>query len=138
VIPTIITQALTRDEVKLGSLDPSRDFTFVADTVDGFMRVAAAENVLGQEINLGNDNTIRIGDLVDKIFAIIGKAPKVTIDSQRIRPDKSEVMKLWASNQKARELIGWEPHVSLDDGLRLTIEWISAHLDLYRPDQYTV
>ena len=138
VIPTIITQALTRDEVKLGSLDPSRDFTFVTDTADGFMRAAAAENVLGQEINLGNDNTIRIGDLVDKIFAIIGKTPKVVIDSQRVRPDKSEVMKLWASNQKARELIGWEPRVSLDEGLRVTIEWISAHIDLYRPDQYTV
>ena len=138
VIPTIITQALTRDEVKLGSLDPSRDFTFVTDTADGFMRVAAAENVLGQEINLGNDNTIRIGDLVDKIFAIIGKTPKVVIDPQRVRPGKSEVMKLWASNQKARELIGWEPRISLDEGLRATIEWISAHIDLYRPDQYTV
>jgi len=138
VIPTIITQALTHDEVKLGSLDPSRDFTFVTDTADGFMRAAATENLLGQEINLGNDNTIRIGDLVDKIFAMIGKTPRVVIDSQRVRPDKSEVMKLWASNKKARELIGWEPRVSLDEGLRATIEWISAHIDLYRPDQYTV
>ena len=138
VIPTIITQALTRDEVKLGSLDPSRDFTFVTDTVDGFIRVAAAENVLGHEINLGNDNTIRIGDLVNKIFAIIGRTPKVVIDSQRVRPEKSEVMKLWASNQKARELIGWEPRISLEEGLHATIEWISAHIDLYRPDQYTV
>lgn len=138
VIPTIITQALTRDEVKLGSLDPSRDFTFVKDTANGFMCVAEAENILGQEVNLGNDNTIRIGDLVDKIFGIIGKTPNVVVDAQRVRPGKSEVMKLWASNQKAKELIGWEPRVSLDEGLRLTIEWISAHLDLYRPDQYTV
>ncbi|MBI5839970.1 MAG: GDP-mannose 4,6-dehydratase [Chloroflexi bacterium] len=138
VIPTIITQVLTRDEVKLGSLDPSRDFTFVSDTADGFMRAAEADNVLGQEINLGNDNTIRIGDLVGKIFGIIGRSPKVITDEQRIRPGKSEVMKLWASNQKAKEMIGWEPRVSLDEGLRLTIEWISAHLDLYRPDQYTV
>jgi dTDP-glucose 4,6-dehydratase len=138
VIPTIITQALTRDEVKLGSLDPMRDFTFVADTANGFIRVAEADNVLGQEINLGNDNTIRIGDLVEKIFGIIGKPPKITTDEQRIRPGKSEVMKLWASNQKAKEMIGWEPRISLDEGLRLTIEWISAHLDLYRPDQYTV
>jgi dTDP-glucose 4,6-dehydratase len=138
VIPTIITQALTRDEVKLGSLDPSRDFTFVEDTVNGFICAAEAENVLGQEVNLGNDNTIRIGDLADKIFGIIGKTPKVTIDSQRIRPNKSEVMKLWASNQKAKEVIGWEPRISLDEGLGLTIEWVSAHLDLYRPDQYTV
>jgi dTDP-glucose 4,6-dehydratase len=138
VIPTIITQALTRDEVKLGSLDPCRDFTFVRDTAAGFLRVAEADNVLGEEINLGNDNTIRIGDLAEKIFNMMGKTPKVVSDSQRIRPDKSEVMRLWASNQKAKEMIGWEPHVSLEEGLRLTINWISAHLDLYQPDHYTV
>ncbi|MFN8384172.1 MAG: SDR family NAD(P)-dependent oxidoreductase [Anaerolineales bacterium] len=138
VIPTIITQALTSDEVKLGSLDPSRDFTFVVDTANGFLRVAEAENVLGEEINLGNDNTIRIGDLVEKIFFIIGKTPKVVLDAQRIRPGKSEVMKLWASNEKAKRMIGWEPRISLDEGLRATIEWISAHIDLYRPGQYTV
>lgn len=138
VIPTIITQALTRDEVKLGSLDPSRDFTFVHDTANGFLKVAEAENVLGEEVNLGNDNTIRIGDLANKIFEIIGKTPNVSLDPQRIRPNKSEVMKLWASNQKAKSLIGWEPRISLDEGLVLTIEWISKHLDLYRPDEYTV
>lgn len=138
IIPTIITQALTRNEVKLGSLDPSRDFTFVADTAAGFMRVAEVENILGQEINLGNDDTIRIGDLAEKIFSLIGKPSTILTDTNRIRPGKSEVMKLWASNKKAKELIGWEPHTSLDEGLRLTIEWISAHLDLYRPDQYTV
>lgn len=138
VIPTIIVQALTRDEVKLGSLEPSRDFTFVKDTADGFMKVAEAEGVLGEEINLGNDNTIRIGDLAEKIFKIIGKTPKIVADPQRVRPGKSEVMKLWASNEKARRMIGWEPRVSLDEGLKLTIEWISAHLDLYRPDQYAV
>ncbi len=138
VIPTIITQALTRDEVKLGSLEPSRDFTFVKDTASGFLKVAEAEGVLGEEVNLGNDNTIRIGDLANKIFEIIGRNPKVITDPQRIRPGKSEVMKLWASNEKARRMIGWEPRVSLDEGLRATIEWISAHLDHYRPDEYTV
>lgn len=138
VIPTIITQALTRNEVKLGSLEPSRDFTFVHDTADGFIKMAEAENVLGDEINLGNDNTIRIGDLAKKIFEIMGKTPNIVVDPQRIRPGKSEVMKLWASNEKAKRLIGWEPRVSLDQGLRATIEWISAHLDLYRPDHYTV
>ncbi len=138
VIPTIITQALTSDEVKLGSLDPSRDFTFVVDTANGFLRVAEAENVSGEEINLGNDNTIRIGDLVEKICGIIGKNPKIVLDAQRIRPGKSEVLKLWASNEKAKRMIGWEPRISLDEGLRTTIEWISAHIDLYRPGQYTV
>lgn len=138
VIPTIIVQALTRDEVKLGSLEPSRDFTFAKDTANGFVKVAEAEGVLGEEINLGNDNTIRIGDLAEKIFKLVGKTPKIVADPQRVRPDKSEVMKLWASNEKAKNLIGWEPRISLDDGLKLTIEWISAHIDLYRPDQYTV
>ncbi len=139
VIPTIITQALTSDEVKLGSLDPSRDFTFVVDTANGFVRVAEAENVSGEEINLGNDNTICIGDFVEKICGIIGKNPKIVLDAQRIRPSKSEVMKLWASNEKEKRMIGWgEPRISLDEGLRATIGWISAHIDLYRPGQYTV
>jgi dTDP-glucose 4,6-dehydratase len=138
VIPTIISQALTQDEVKLGSLDPSRDFTFVTDTVEGFWRAASVDEALGEEINLGNDNTIRIGDLVEKIFGMIGKWPKVLTDTQRIRPDKSEVLKLWASNHKAKELISWEPRIPLDEGLRRTIEWISAHLDLYQPNRYMV
>lgn len=138
VIPTIISQALLHEEVKLGGLDPSRDFTFVADTVDGFMRVASTEHVIGEEINLGNDNTIRIGDLAEKIFGLIGKTPRLVADSQRIRPGKSEVLKLWASNKKAKELLGWEPRISLNEGLRRTIEWIAAHLDLYQPDRYTV
>jgi len=138
VIPTIIVQALTRDEVKLGSLEPSRDFTFAKDTANGFVKVAEAEGVLGEEVNLGNDNTIRIGDLAEKIFKIIGKTPKIVADPQRVRPGKSEVMKLWASNEKAKRMIGWEPRISLDEGLKLTIEWISDHIDLYRPDQYTV
>jgi NAD dependent epimerase/dehydratase len=138
VIPTIIVQALTRDEVKLGSLEPSRDFTFAKDTANGFVKVAEAEGVLGEEINLGNDNTIRIGDLAEKIFKLIGKTPKIVADPQRVRPGKSEVMKLWASNEKAKRMIGWEPRISLDEGLRATIEWISAHIDLYRSDGYTV
>jgi dTDP-glucose 4,6-dehydratase len=138
VIPTIITQVLTRGEVHLGSLDPSRDFTFVLDTVDGFMRGAQAKDIIGEEINLGNDATITIGELCEKIFSILGKSPKIVAESQRVRPEKSEVLKLQASYKKAKNLIGWEPSVSLDEGLRKTAEWISAHLDLYEPDEYTV
>jgi NAD dependent epimerase/dehydratase len=138
VIPTIITQALTRDEVHLGSLEPERDFTYVADIVEGYLRVASAENVLGQEINLGNNDTIRIGDLVEKIFAMIGKKPRVIIDPERIRPGKSEVMKLWASNQKAHEAFGWQPRIPLEEGLRLTIDWIANHLETYKSDTYTI
>jgi dTDP-glucose 4,6-dehydratase len=139
VIPTIITQALTRDEVRLGSLDPIRDFTFVADTVEGFMKVATAgDNVLGEEINLGTGETIRVGDLVQIIFELLGKQPKIIIESQRLRPEKSEVLQLQSDNRKAYELIDWVPQVSLKDGLRQTIDWISTNISLYQPDQYTV
>jgi dTDP-glucose 4,6-dehydratase len=138
VIPTIISQALAREEVRLGSLDPSRDFTFVSDTVDGFMRGAQAEGVFGEEINLGNNATITIGELCEMIFSILGKSPKIVTDGQRIRPEKSEVLKLQAAYDKARELLGWQPHINLDAGLRKTIDWVSAHPALYRPNQYTV
>ncbi len=138
VIPTIVAQALTREEVQLGSLEPSRDFTFVSDTVDGFMKMAEAENVLGEEINLGNDNTVRIGDLAEMIFNLLGKRPKVTTDPRRIRPQKSEVMRLWASNAKAKSMLGWQPRVKLEDGLRAVVEWVAAHPELYQPDEYAV
>lgn len=138
VIPTIITQALLRDEIHLGSLEPSRDFTFVLDTVRGFILAAQAEGVLGEEMNLGNNATITVGDLCEKIFKILGKYPKIVTESRRVRPEKSEVLRLHASYEKAKKLIGWEPQVSLDDGLSHTIGWISNHLDLYEPDQYKV
>jgi len=138
VIPTIINQALSRDEIHLGSLDPSRDFTFVLDTVRGFMLAAQAEGVLGEEMNLGNNATITIGNLCERIFAVLGKSPKIVTENQRIRPEKSEVLRLQASYEKAKRLIGWEPQVSLDDGLQRTIKWISEHVDLYKLDQYVV
>jgi nucleoside-diphosphate-sugar epimerase len=138
VIPTIITQALTKDELRLGSLTPSRDFTFVSDTVAGFLCCAASDEAVGQEINLGTNNSITIGDLVEKVFAILGTTPNIITESQRLRPEKSEVLELHASNQKAKQLINWQPVVSLDEGLRRTIDWIADHLDLYQPDKYAV
>lgn len=138
VIPTIISQALIRDEVRLGSLEPWRDFTYVTDTVDGFIRIATTEDILGEEINVGNNSAITIGALAEKIFQIMGKNGKVVAESQRLRPEKSEVMELHASNIKAQTLMGWTPKVSLDQGLGLTIEWIKNHIDLFKPDQYTL
>lgn len=138
VIPTIITQALTSDTVYLGSLDPSRDFTYVLDTAEGFLLGALAEGVEGEELNLGNDATITIGELCEKIFGILGKTPQVVSESVRKRPERSEVLKLQASYSKAKGMIGWEPKVTLEEGLRKTIAWVSEHLDMYQVDSYTV
>jgi len=138
IIPTIITQALTKNEVHLGSLTPSRDFTFVTDTAAGFLHAASADAAIGQEINLGVGATITIGELADKIFALLGKTPKIVTETQRLRPEKSEVLRLHASNQKAQTLIGWQPQVPLTAGLQQTIDWIAGHLELYQPDRYAV
>ena len=138
VIPTIITQSLVKDEVRLGSLTPSRDFTFVTDTAAGFIKAASVDASIGQEINLGVGASITIGELARKIFEALGKTPKIISDEQRIRPEKSEVLKLHAANQKAQDIINWQPEVSLKEGLRRTITWIEKHRDLFQPDQYTV
>jgi dTDP-glucose 4,6-dehydratase len=138
VIPTIITQAFTGDVVHLGSLEPTRDFTFVSDTVEGFLRTAVAENAVGEEINLGSGMMISVGELANKIFGLMGKSPRIAREERRQRPSKSEVMRLQASAKKAMELLQWKPKVSLEDGLKITINWIAEHLELYRPDQYAL
>lgn len=137
IIPTIITQALTRDEVQLGSLDPVRDFTFVSDTVNGFLKAATAgDKVLGEEINLGTGEMISIGELAHMIFDLLGKQPRIVTDTQRLRPPNSEVFKLQSNNTKAREILGWTPQISLRDGVQQTIEWISRNLSIFQPDEY--
>lgn len=138
IIPTVITQAMTSNEVHLGNLDPMRDFTFVSDSVEGFIKAAKADDgAVGEEINLGTGETIRIGDLVELIFNLLDKQPRIVTEPQRLRPPKSEVFKLQSNNAKARERLGWSPQVSLEEGLRRTIAWISDHLADYQPDQYT-
>jgi len=137
VIPTIITQALTQDEVRLGDLTPRRDLTYVADTVAGFIKISqAGDDVLGEEVNLGTNADVSIGELTEKVFELIGKHPKIVTDAKRLRPPKSEVYRLLADNHKANELMGWMPEVSLEGGLRRTIAWIKKNLDLYRPTEY--
>ena len=138
VIPTIITQALTKEHVRLGALTPTRDFTFVQDTVRGFISAAVAKGVLGAEINLGSNREISIGDLVDLIAKLIGKPVEALCDEKRLRPGKSEVERLHADNSLAARLLGWKPSVSLTDGLGRTIAWIKDHLDLYRIEECCV
>ena len=136
VIPTIITQALTSDVIHLGNLDAKRDFTYVTDTVDGFIKAAEAEGVVGETFNLGYGTEITIGELAREIIALTGFSHCITVDDERLRPAKSEVMRLLSDNHKARERLGWSPQVDIRTGLQHTISWIRDHLDLYRPGKY--
>ncbi|HEX6162998.1 MAG TPA: SDR family NAD(P)-dependent oxidoreductase [Vicinamibacterales bacterium] len=137
VIPTIITQALTGTEIRLGHLAPTRDFTFVADTVEGFLRVADADRAIGAVVNLGSGQETSIGDLAARICALTGSRATVIVDSQRERPAASEVERLCADAGFAREL-GWTPQHDLDSGLRLTIDWIKSNLAAFRAGEYSV
>ncbi|MBN2549721.1 MAG: GDP-mannose 4,6-dehydratase [Anaerolineales bacterium] len=138
VIPTIITQALTQSVIRLGNLEARRDLTYVSDTVDGFLKVAEAPGVEGETFNLGTGQEVRIGELADQIIAIIGKPVSIEIEPERLRPEKSEVQRLLSDNRLAGEKLGWQPQVSLQQGLELTIAWIREHLELYQPGRYQV
>jgi len=138
VIPTIITQALTADCIRLGSLETRRDFTYVRDTVGGFLRAALTPDVAGEEINLGTGRDISIGELAERIVVQVGRPVEIVTETERLRPEKSEVMRLLSDNGRARRMLGWEPGWSLDDGLRETIAWIGDHLDFYRVGRYEV
>lgn len=138
VIPTIITQALSSDTVKLGSLTPVRDLTYVADTVDGFLSVAQSRRVIGKTLNTGTGQGIRIGDLAERIIAIANPQAKIVFEKGRVRPDTSEVMNLVCDNSLVREITGWKPRHTLDEGLRITIDWVKEHLPAYKSGVYTV
>ena len=138
VIPTIITQALAGEEIALGNLTPRRDFTYVTDTVEGFIRAAECEDAVGQTINLGTSTEVSIGDLVEKIGAILGRRLQVWQDAIRQRPAGSEVERLIADYRLARDVLGWEPTVSLDEGLTRTVEWIASNLSLYQVGRYEI
>lgn len=139
VIPTIVCQALTRSEVRLGNLYPTRDLTFVDDTVDAFVRVGGAyREVLGEEINCGSGIEIPVEELAKRILALVGRALPIVVEDARVRPAGSEVARLIADSRRARERLGWTPKVGLDEGLAATIRWIGEHLDLYQPDRYAI
>ncbi len=138
VIPTIITQALARNVIRLGDLTTRRDFTFVDDTVAGFLAAGGAPNVTGEEINLGNEDDITIGDLAHMICRLADVPAHIEVDPARMRPAASEVRRLHASAARAAQLLGWMPAVGLEDGLGRTITWFRDHLARYRPGEYTV
>ncbi len=139
IIPTIISQALTKDEVHVGSLSPVRDLTFVKDTVNGFLEIGTSEKSIGEVINIGTGSGVTIGELLQKILRIIGKENiRVVEDADRVRPDKSEVMELICDNSKAKQLLDWSPQYTLDEGLAETIEWMRRYTNLYKTDKYVV
>jgi len=136
VIPTIIMQALTKEKIFLGSLHPTRDYTYVKDIVEGFIKVAESPKSVGGVINIGSNFEISIGDLANKIISLIGKNAEIITDPARVRPQDSEVERLWCDSKKAKRLLGWEPTTSLKEGLKETIEWISDNIHLYKPELY--
>lgn len=145
VIPTIITQiANGKRKIKLGSLTPTRDFNYVQDTVRGFIAVAEAEQSVGQVINIGSNYEISIGDTVKVIAEVMGVDIDIQTDEHRLRPEKSEVERLWADNAKAKTLLGWEPAYGGRDGfkrgLQETIEWFNdkENLKQYKADVYNI
>lgn len=136
VIPTIITQALTQEVVRLGNLEARRDLTYVSDTVAGFLKAAATPGIEGETVNLGVGAEITIGELAEKIIRLVGRPVQIEIDAARLRPEKSEVQRLLSDNARAKEIMGWEPQVSFEEGLGRTIEWVREHLGLYRSEEY--
>ena len=145
VIPTIITQiAKGHRQIKLGSIHPTRDFNYVADTVEGFSAALAADTAVGEVINLGRNFEISIGDPARAIAEVMAKDVQIVTDEERLRPQKSEVERLWACNDKARDLLGWQPKYAGLDGFRRglveTVEWFSnpSHLSAYKPDIYNL
>jgi NAD dependent epimerase/dehydratase len=138
VIPTMIMQALSRDVIRLGNLDTTRDFTYVLDTVAGFLKAGQMDGIEGKTINLGTGQEIRVGDLVQKIISLVGRPVRVEVDSARLRPEKSEVQRLLSNNQLAKSLLAWQPEVSFEEGLQHTIAWFEQNLALYSPDRYVV
>jgi dTDP-glucose 4,6-dehydratase len=138
VIPTIISQALEGDTLKLGSLDPRRDLTYVTDTVDGFVRAAASPATIGRTVQLGTEEDVSVRDIVETVGELLGKELTVQTDPARVRPEASEVMRLISSPALAGELMGWKPQVSLREGLERTIEWVERSRTRFRTEHYVI
>lgn len=138
-IPTVISQILSgKKELSLGNLTPTRDFTFVRDTVEGFLEIAQADSLLGEAVNIGMKSEISMENTVHLIAELIGTPVKILTDSQRVRPEKSEVERLLCENEKIQKNTKWAPRYNLRQGLQETIEWIKKNPTHYKPDQYNV
>jgi len=139
VIPTIISQLLTQNELILGDVNPVRDFTYVADTVDGFVKAAETnKNISGEVINLGYGKSASIGETAELIMSVMGINKEIISETQRMRPENSEVLELISNNSKAKDLIGWVPETTFASGLEETIEFVNNNLNFFKADYYGV
>lgn len=139
VIPTIITQLLAgKTEIKLGSLEPTRDFNYVKDTARGFIEILKSNETIGEEINIATQHEISIGQLAEELIRQINPAAKIICDDQRLRPKNSEVERLLGANAKIKSLTNWEPKYTFEEGLAETIAWLKENLDNYKVDIYNV
>jgi len=139
IIPTIITQILSgKFELKLGNLDPTRDLTFVKDTAKGFLEIYRSEKTFGEATNIGMNEEISVGDLVNLIASLLGVEVSVIEDGQRIRTGKSEVERLWCNNAKIKDLTNWSASYNLEKGLIETIDFLRSNLERYKPEAYNV
>ena len=139
VIPTILAQLHAgATEIHLGATSPTRDFNYVTDTAAGFMAVAECDRCIGEVTNVGSGREISIGDLVEVCKEITGSDARVVTEEKRLRPEGSEVERLLADNTRAREWAGWSPQVPLEEGLRLTSDWVREHLAALETREYTV
>lgn len=139
IIPTVISQALSgKKVVHIGNVRPTRDLTYVADTVEGFVKAAEHKDTIGKTINLGSNCEISIGDLAEKISSLMDHSFEIAVDKERFRPERSEVDRLWSDNSKARRIMKWEPTIPLEKGLELTIEWFRKNGHLYKENLYNI
>lgn len=141
VIPTIISQiASGKKEIKLGDITPTRDFNYVTDTCRGFLALARSDKAIGETVNIGSNFEISVGDTLNLIRELMHSDVLFITDEQRIRPERSEVFRLWCDNRKIHELTGFEPAYSIRDGLQATVEWFTRpeNLAKYKADIYNV
>ncbi|MFF0505490.1 GDP-mannose 4,6-dehydratase [Streptomyces fimicarius] len=139
VIPAILAQLHSgAREIRLGSLTPTRDFTYVTDTAAGFLALADCDRALGESVNLGTGREISVGDLAKALIAASGRDAEIVVDPARLRPSGSEVHRLLSDNARARTWAGWEPEVGLEEGLERTSAWVADHLHLFAPTRYQV
>ena len=141
VIPTIITQLLSKkEEIKLGLLTPTRDFNYVKDTVEGFIEVCKSDKTIGEVINIASQKEISIGELAEELIRQLNPKAKIICETERTRPEKSEVNRLLGSNEKIKNLTGWTPGFTFQEGIKETIEWFKEekNLEKYKRDIYTM